>query len=965
MNKQDLATILCINRGLTIESGLDKNGLEQLLGNITQSDINFMEYWNKLVISNNVSLLIYYNFQYHDYNDCKMYLQTINSASFPIPLTYLLKNKKENIVAYYYMHGMKVTIDVKNFNIQQLDVINQDRSVTVVNAGPGTGKTTTACEKAFRLREEGVIFLSYTNAAVKEDMYRMFVYADVSKQMSSDKLDKKLIFKTIDSLVGGINGGISETYDHSIRDAINMINKRGYRFTQRHIIIDECQDIDDLRCEFIATIFNKCGFLSLTVLGDPRQKINTNTGNWYRNLWIESKTGNVTLCGIKHKCESIGFTISHRFKSQNIVNLVNQLSLRRPELHCELNITYSEPSEIVEQPIIVYGNANDSILIEIANYILQLNKVNKVPFNEFMIIGPSLSSESNKTSKYARKISEIFRKCGVPCKLQSQGSYNRNGVLFSTIHSCKGKEADYVFIFGMDNYPNSFNMIPYETAESLIYIAHSRARKKIFYMMREEGEVKLPRGIIIENVHVINGSVNTIESIKEPKDTFKNVTDLCKDFGFLQLMETNRCSLNYNEKLINIPEMPYRDEYQDFYGTFVGLLIGIFTCNKLPNIITDFINGKFRKIEDSKYSSLKYKGSFVDGYFNDELTVKESLKLSMISNNILTYNTNQYYELVVLYIKLSSGENYIYEGTMDDNLINYCRLISIYILETYGNVLEFEYRVKYDKLVGSIDLITSNYVIEIKTKNTIEFQDILQCYLYKSCVSNRNAILIDLNRKTEYKILSNRNDDYWRYLISRYFDIKHITECINHRSNSRETLSSFNNNTFTIDTEFDMSNGRIFEISIFNTLFPYKSIVQIVYSPEVNFGIVNNWLPNVTIDLFMRSPQINEIYDMFVNLCRLYNNTPVLYYYKCDIDVSWCNFATKYDFSKAVSSICCKGGVFSSNIKVPKLIDYYNSHITFADLNERLQHHTALSDTLMLYEIILTYQDELNKFNKK
>lgn len=966
MNKQDLATILCVNRGLTIESGLDKSGLEQLCGYITQLDVDFIDYWNKLCCSNDVSLLIYYNFQHHDYNDCKMYLQTINSTSFPIPLTYLTKNKKECIVAYYYMMGMKVNIDVKNFNIQQLDVINQDRDICVVNAGPGTGKTTTACEKAFRLREEGVIFLSYTNAAVKEDMYRMFVYADISKQMSHDKLDKKLVFKTIDSLVGAINGGISETYDHSIRDAITMINTRGYRFLQRHIIIDECQDIDDLRCEFISTIYNKCGFLSMTVLGDPRQKINTNTGNWYKNLWIESKTGYVTLGDVKHKCDSIGFTISHRFKSQNIVELVNQLSIRRPEIHCELNITHSEQSIILEKPIIVYGNANDGILKEIANYILKMNQINKIPFNEFMIIGPSLSSESNKTSKYARKISEIFRRCGLPCKIQSEGSYNRNGILFSTIHSCKGKEADYVFIFGMDNYPNSFNMIPHEIAESLIYIAHSRARRKIFYMMREEGEVKLPRGVILENVFVINGSVTVIDSMKEPKDTFKSVTDLCKDFGFLQLLETNRCCINYVQTLIDIPEMPYRDKYEDFYGTFVGLLIGIFTCNKLPNIITDFMKGKFRKIEDSKYSSLKYKGSFIDGYFNDELTIKQSLNLKMICNcDILSYKVDEFYELVILYIKLSSGEDYKYEGTMDVNLINYCRLVSIYILKNYGNVLDFEFRIRYDKLIGSIDLITNNHVIEIKTKNSIEFQDLLQCYLYKSCVTNKHAILIDLNKKIEYTITSNRNDDYWKYLISRFFDIKHITECINHRSNSRKVLTKFNHNTFTIDTEFDINSGRIFEISIFNILHPYKSIVQIVYSNEVNFGIVKNWLPYTTIDLYVRSPQISEIYDMFLNLCRIYTNKPVLYFYKCDVDVSWCNFADKYDFSKAISSICCKGGVFSSNIKIPKLIDYYNSHITFADLNPRLKHHTALSDTLILYEVILSYQDELNKLNEK
>jgi superfamily I DNA/RNA helicase len=150
-----------------------------------------------------------------------------------------------------------------------------------------------------------------------------------------------------------------------------------------------------------------------------------------------------------------------------------------------------------------------------------------------MVIGPSLTSETNKTSKYAQKISHIFRTMGVPCKIQSEGSYSRNGVLFSTIQSIKGKEADYVFIFGMDNYPNTFNMIQYEIAESLIYIAHSRARKKIFYMISSEHNIKLPRGVLESNTQVISGIITTAENEKLPKDTFKNVTDLCKDFGFL------------------------------------------------------------------------------------------------------------------------------------------------------------------------------------------------------------------------------------------------------------------------------------------------------------------------------------------------------------------------------------------------------------------------------------------------
>lgn len=960
MNKLDLVVILTVFRGHHVESGLDKPSLSSLL-NLTQDDVNFITWWKQLVSSQVIRDIInkYYNF--HDYNDVKMYLQTYNNVMFPIPLTYLTSDKKENIVAFYYYKGLKLDIKYKDFTIEQNDVIHQTIDVTIVNAGPGTGKTTTACEKAFRLKNEGVIFLSYTNAAVREDMYRMYMYPEVSKNMSCDNLDKLLIFKTVDSLAGAINCGISESYDHSVRDAIISLKRNPRNFRHKHIIVDESQDIDDLRCELISVLYNLCGFRSLTIFGDPRQKININNGNWYRDLWIESKTGYVTLDGKKHKCDPTGFTISHRFKCQNMCNLVNQLSERRSDIHHNLTIPTCEIQLNLDKPIVVYGNTNDQIIKSIGQFILDFNINCKVSFSEFMVIGPSLSSETNKTSKYAQKISHIFRNMGIPCKLQSEGSYSRNGVLFSTIHSAKGKEADYVFIFGMDNYPNTFNMIQYDVAESLIYISHSRARKKIFYMISAEHNIKLPRGITEINTHIISGVVTTVENEKLPKETFKNVTDLCKDFGFNSLMEVNMCSIQSKERALPVIDMPFRESQYDFYGIMIGLLIGIFTCGRLPDVILDFTNHQFETVTDKEYSGLKYKGEHLDGYFNDELTIKESLlplfEKFKLNVDIHSYSTNDFYNLTLVYIILTSGSEYQYTGEIDDSLIQYCRQISIFILETYGQVLGFEKRVKYDKMIGSIDLLTERYVIEIKTTNITEDKHKLQSFLY-SIPTNKMAILLNLNTKTEYVIYSNRNLDYWRYLISGYFDIKYITESANFRSNKRRKLMTFNHNTFTVDTEYDPSTNSIFEISIFNPLYPFKSIFQIVYSRNVRWEIVNSWL-GTSRELYENSPTIDVVKQMFYNLCRLYTDIPTLYYYKAPIDVGWVEGVNKYDFSNALSTICIKDGTFSSNIKIPKLIDYYNSHIDI--VTPRIKHHTALSDTLMLYEIILTYPDELEK----
>lgn len=964
MSKLDLVIILSICRNQNVESALDKPSLQSLIGVPSQTEINFLGWFNQLIASQEVKNIItqYYNF--HDYNDVKSYLQHVNSVLFPIPLSYLTKDKKEIIVAFYYYKQLKLNIDYKSYSVEQEDVINQSSGITVVNAGPGTGKTTTACEKAFRLRGEGVIFLSYTTSAVKEDFYRMYVYPEVSKNMSCDNLDKLLVFKTVDSLAGAINGGISESYDHSIRDAIISLKRNPRHFRHKHIIVDETQDIDDLRCELISVLYNLCGFSSMTIFGDPRQKINVNNGNWYRDLWIQSKSNFVTLLDRKHRCDSVGFSISYRFKCQHMCNLVNQLSERRPDIHHSLNILSSEVQLCLEKPIVVYGNTNDQIIKSIGQFILDLNKMCKEPFSEFMVIGPSLSSESNKTSKYAQRLSHIFRNMGIPCKIQSEGSYSRNGVLFSTIHSAKGKEANYVFIFGMDNYPNTFNMIQYEVAESLIYIAHSRARKKIFYMISAEHNIKLPRGVLETNTQIISGVVTTAENERLPKDTFKNVTDLCKDFGFLSLMDVNMCSIQFKERTLPILNMPFRESQYDFYGIMIGLLIGIFTSGRLPKAIIDFVNHHFETVSDIEYSGLKYKGEHLDGYFNDELTIKETLiplfEKFKLKTDIHSYEVVDFYNLTLVYIMLTGGSEYDYTGEYDESLIEYCKQISIFILETYGRVVDFECHVKFDKMIGSIDLITDRYTIEIKTTNTTEDKHKLQSFLY-SIPTNRIPLLLNLNTKKEYVIYSNRNVDYWRYLINGFFDIKHIVECVNFRSNKRNKLSTFSHNTFMIDTEYDPKTNTIFEVSIFNPLFPFKSIFQIVYSPIVRWETVNSWL-GTSKELYDNSPTIDLVRQMFYNLCRIYTDIPVLYYYKAPTDVSWIEGVNKFDFSSVMANICIKSGTFTGNLKVPKLIDYYNGHIALVD--ERINHHHALSDTLLLFEIILTYPDELEKSKK-
>jgi len=965
LSKFELASILGICRSVPIACNQDKNDLLTLIYPILDSDKNFIEYWNNLIESFTIKEFSQTIFAEYSYLDCLNYLENKNMVTFPIPLSYITKNKKETILSYFYMIQKSMEIPRRIYNFEQQMVINK-RGLIIVNAGPGTGKTTTACKKAFLLKDEGVIFLSYTNAAVFEDRNRMYEYPGCSSNMSFKSLDKKLAFLTVDSLAGNINGGISSTFDHSIRDAISKVEKRNITTKQRHIIVDEAQDIDDLRAELILALFLTGRFLSLTIFGDPRQRIKENSGKWYYDMWTQ----------VNPNISKIGFIKSHRFKDIKILNLVNDLSRRRPEIHCELqvdglsnsnninsfidnfNTLNTEDDKKLEisnnKAINIYNaNNNPNVIEKIANFIKRLNN-RGISYSEFMVVGPSLEAD-NKSSNFSKEISSIFRNQGIPCRISSEGSYQRDGVLFSTIHSIKGKEADYVFIFSINDYPNTFSMIPYEQAESLIYVSHSRARKKIFYILKTN-TVNLPRGILLSHVHSSKGTIiKTSSQEDEPEFIYKSVTSLSKCFDFNKLLETNRCILEKKLLDVSFPKMIQDSGPSDFFGILIGVSIQIFSENCLPSVITKFLENDYRIVSDNVYNQIKNKNVFLNGQLHDgELIIKNSFTFEILrikELEISELTVSDLYLITTIFIFLTSGFNYEYNGEYNNELINYSKNVSKIIEDNFGKVIGTEFRVFNYKIIGSIDLLTENYIIELKTKREINPSDMLQVFIYRSLEEKhyaKTAILINLRRNETFEILSNRDCYYWNYIIDKYVELKDNVDIIKFKCGKERKDNTFQNNTFCVDTEFYPQTSTIFEISILNINDPFRSIIQTVNMNEIDFAC--KWL-KLSSDIFKSSPYIKDIIDIFKDLIVIYNQKPILYYYCCKVDVSWSNFES-YDVSNSLKKVCLKSGIFNGFKSVPKLKDYYNNHIDFLEHRQSLSHHTALSDTIMLYEIL-------------
>jgi superfamily I DNA/RNA helicase len=169
---------------------------------------------------------------------------------------------------------------------EQLHIVQSAGSDrTLVNAGPGTGKTETACQRISWLVDHGnvmpnqILVLSFTRTAVAE--IKMRIKSQLSDSTAGDEID----IRTMDSFAWQTNHGFGATqnlggqnFQTAIKLALDEVqaNPDVQEFLKklRHVMIDEAQDIVGDRAAYIASIIQEldpaCG---VTVLSDDAQAI--------------------------------------------------------------------------------------------------------------------------------------------------------------------------------------------------------------------------------------------------------------------------------------------------------------------------------------------------------------------------------------------------------------------------------------------------------------------------------------------------------------------------------------------------------------------------------------------------------------------------------------------------------------------------------------------------------------------
>lgn len=152
------------------------------------------------------------------------------------------------------------------------------KKLTLINAGPGTGKTTTLCVMVRELmnlpEKPKILFLSYSTKA-EQVMKEKLVDMGLDHCMV-DKRDMYIVsgicVLTFDKYAYTINKTVYESYNMSKLKVLDLLREISKQRTQLldYIIVDECQDLSLVEFQMLEEVGK---FSKRTVLaGDPRQE---------------------------------------------------------------------------------------------------------------------------------------------------------------------------------------------------------------------------------------------------------------------------------------------------------------------------------------------------------------------------------------------------------------------------------------------------------------------------------------------------------------------------------------------------------------------------------------------------------------------------------------------------------------------------------------------------------------------
>ena len=248
-----------------------------------------------------------------------------------------------------------------------------------------------------------------------------------------------------------------------IGEASNYVSKADLKY--KYVIVDEFQDISDVRMKLLNSVINSTG-AKLLVVGDDYQSIYGFSGSnleSYLKLFKGFKTKIVYLKNNYRCCKEI-VDVSCKFVMKNKKQIKKEI------------VTYKH----ISRPIIIIDSYK---LDKLLDYLSKNNR-------DILILG-----RNNKDIyKYidSSKIQDISNKYG-------------NTIKYKTVHSAKGLECDTIIIINLEDnvlgFPNKINnpeiidyVFPKETYEyaeerRLFYVALTRSKNEVYLLKPNKASI--------------------------------------------------------------------------------------------------------------------------------------------------------------------------------------------------------------------------------------------------------------------------------------------------------------------------------------------------------------------------------------------------------------------------------------------------------------------------------------------
>ncbi len=411
---------------------------------------------------------------------------------------------------------------------RQQEAVSEKSKITVVQAGPGTGKTYTLVTKVNYLlnnsvKPEKICVITFTNKAcdeLKERINLEDVKIVTFHKLAIDILKEcKIDFEIIspeeqEKFLNSINSGIKNLdckislfkknrfesmpckwdfisdefmeifkkydnflqknnlfdFDDLLLKCVDLIKNTKWKFPYEYLLVDEFQDIDLLQFKLLETVLPS--LTQLFVIGDKRQSIYGFRGG--SNLFFQR------ISELECECREIGLEKNYR-SCQNIIDIAAQVLGHNANFKavrkCKGKIEFLKFDSAVSEA--------EFIVKKIKDYIggldfLSSNSVNpELGFKDFAIL--------YRVHFISKHIEEALEKEGIPFQKSKDVVYSEldevdlkaEQVKLLSFHAAKGLDFKTVFVVGVENgiVPLSGDI---DEERRLLYVAMTRAKDNLF-----------------------------------------------------------------------------------------------------------------------------------------------------------------------------------------------------------------------------------------------------------------------------------------------------------------------------------------------------------------------------------------------------------------------------------------------------------------------------------------------------